>query len=162
MKHYSFAKRLSLPQLRVPRTHTRIYHSDYHPPPPLFSKTEENILAAAISHVPTHGFSSKALALGVKQAGYLPVSIPLFPRGVFDLVYYHLATQRLELKNRLQFPEESKLGVDERVRALILERLGANKSIIHHWQSVRPIFYSISSRIMPLMPSQSRGSVTCR
>jgi ubiquinone biosynthesis protein COQ9 len=90
-----------------------------------------------MGHVPKHGFSSKALALGAEQAGYLPVSVQLFPRGVFDLINYHLVTQRLALRDHVQFPGESKLGVGGKVRSLTLERLRANRPIIHKWQGVR-------------------------
>lgn len=87
-------------------------------------------------HVPTHGFSSKALAEGAKESGYLEVSTQLLPRGVFDLISYHLVTQRLALKDRVQFPEDSKPGLGQKVRTLTLERLRANENIIHQWQGV--------------------------
>jgi ubiquinone biosynthesis protein COQ9 len=94
-------------------------------------------------HVPTHGFSSKALAEGAQESGYLDVSLQLFPRGVFDLISYHLVTQRLALKDRVQFPDDSKLGVGHKVRTLTLERLRANTGIIHQWQGVRQSCYPI-------------------
>ncbi|ERF76435.1 hypothetical protein EPUS_07315 [Endocarpon pusillum Z07020] len=85
-------------------------------------------------HVPTHGFSMRALTEGAKESGYLEVSVQLLPRGVFDLINYHLVTQRLALKDRVQFPKDSKLGAGEKVRTLTLERLRANQDIIHQWQ----------------------------
>lgn len=87
-------------------------------------------------HVPTHGFSMRALTEGAKESGYLEVSVQLVPRGVFDLINYHLVTQRLALKDRVQFPKDSKLGVGEKVRTLMLERLRANQDTIHQWQGV--------------------------
>ncbi|KAI9822300.1 MAG: Ubiquinone biosynthesis protein coq9, mitochondrial [Pycnora praestabilis] len=111
----------------------RAYHSYEHEQPPPFNSTESAILLAALNRVPTHGFSDKALSLGAKDAGYLDVSVNLFPKGVFDLVNYHLVTQRLALKDRVHF-EEGKLGVGGRVRLLTKERLLANKPIIHRWQ----------------------------
>jgi ubiquinone biosynthesis protein COQ9 len=85
--------------------------------------------------VPAHGFTEEALSLGAKDAGYLDVSTNLFPKGTFDLVMYHLVTQRLGLKERIQFPDE-KLGVGRRVRSLVLERLRANADagIVPRWQ----------------------------
>ena len=112
----------------------RTYYSSHHPDPPPFTETQETILSAALQRVPTHGFTSTALALGATDAGYLEVSVQLFPRGVFDLINYHLVSQRLALKDRLQFAPDSKLGLGHRVRALVLERLRANKDVIHHWQ----------------------------
>jgi ubiquinone biosynthesis protein COQ9 len=74
------------------------------------------------------------LTLGAKDAGYLDVSVQLFPRGVFDLVIYHLATQRLALKDNVQFAEDGRLGVGRKVKTLTMSRLRANKDIIHQWQ----------------------------
>ena len=80
--------------------------------------------------------------LGARQAGYLDVSTQLLPRGVFDLVNYHLVTQRLALKDAVQFPEGAdsgsgkQLGIGAKVRTLALARLRANEPIIHRWQEV--------------------------
>jgi ubiquinone biosynthesis protein COQ9 len=115
----------------------RTYYSEHHPDPRPFPDAQERILSAAMCHVPAHGFSLKALAEGARQSGFLEVSVQLLPRAVFDLINYHLVTQRLALKGRVQFPEDSKFGVGQKVRTLTLERLRANKSIIHQWQGVR-------------------------
>jgi ubiquinone biosynthesis protein COQ9 len=106
----------------------------------VFSPTEEAILSASIPHIHEHGFSKTALALGAKDAGYLDVSINLFPKGAFDLINYHLVTQRLALKHRVQFHEPTdgakKMGIGERVRLLATERLMANRPTIHRWPEV--------------------------
>lgn len=115
----------------------RSYHSIYHTEPPPFPDAHERILSAAMRHVPTHGFSPRALTEGAKDSGYLDVSVQLFPRSVFDLINYHLVTQRLGLKDRVQFPEGSKFGVGHKIRTLTLERLRGNKNIIHQWKGVR-------------------------
>lgn len=115
------------------------YHSyDYAQPPP-FPPAETAILSSAYAHVPNHGFTIDALKLGAKDAGYLDVSTNLLPRGVFDLINYHLVTQRLALKDSVQFPEEKdgkKIGVGRKVRSLTLARLRANEPILHRWQEV--------------------------
>jgi hypothetical protein len=113
------------------------YFSEHHPDPAPFPPTQDKILSSALSHVPHLGFSSEALSLGAKDAGYLDVSVQLFPRGVYDLINYHLVTQRLALKNRVQFPEDGRLGVGKKVKILTMQRLQANKDIIHQWQEVR-------------------------
>ncbi|KAF2477857.1 ubiquinone biosynthesis protein COQ9 [Lindgomyces ingoldianus] len=116
------------------------YHSYEYVQPPPFPPAESAILSAAISHVPNYGFTSTALNLGARDAGYLEVSTNLLPRGVFDLINYHLVTQRLALKDTVQFPSEGeqgsakKLGVGAKVRTLTLARLRANQPIIHRWQ----------------------------
>jgi ubiquinone biosynthesis protein COQ9 len=116
------------------------YHSyDYAQPPP-FPPAESAILSSAYAHVPSHGFTIDALKLGARDAGYLDVSTNLLPRGVFELINYHLVTQRLALQNNVQFPDEQeggkKMGVGAKVRTLTLARLRANEPIIHRWQEV--------------------------
>ena len=118
---------------------TCFYHSYEYSQPAPFSASESAILSSAITHVPQYGFTSTALKLGTRDAGYLDVSTNLFPHGVFDLVNYHLVTQRLALKDTVQFPADREgpgktLGVGAKVRTLALTRLRANRLIIHRWQ----------------------------
>ena len=116
------------------------YHSHEYSQPPPFPPAETAILSSALTHVPNYGFTADALRLGARDAGYMDVSTNLLPRGVFDLVNYHLVTQRLALKNTVQFPPEEpgkKLGIGAKVRTLTLARLRANEPIIHRWQEVR-------------------------
>lgn len=123
----SLATRLRLP-------YSRPYFSQYHPGSPPFPPAQDTILSAALRRVPEHGFTQQALTLGAKDVGYLDVSVQLFPRGVFDLILYHLITQRLALKSNVQFPEDVKLGIGRKVKTLAMTRLRANKDIIHQWQ----------------------------
>ena len=113
----------------------RLYHSYEHDEPAPFNKAERFILSAALTHVPSHGFTPIALSMGAQDAGYLGASVNLFPKGVFDLANYHLVTQRLALKHNVQFPEQ-KLGVGAKVRILALQRLRANEAVIKRWQEV--------------------------
>lgn len=122
----------------------RRYHSYQHPPPTSpFTPAESAILSAALRHVPLHGFSVTALSLGARDVGYLDVSVNLIPRGVFDLVKYHLVTERLRLKISVDFRRleqgdgAEKPSVPAKIRALCVERLKANSPIIHRWQEVR-------------------------
>lgn len=111
------------------------YHSYEHVEPPPYHETESKILSSALTHVPAHGFSQQALTLGAKDVGYLDISTNLFRKGAYDLVLYYLVTQRLALKDRVQFPEDPKLGVGRKVRSLILARLRANveADVVHQW-----------------------------
>ena len=52
------------------------------------------------------------------------------------MINFHLVIQRLALKDRVQFSADAKLGVGQKVRVLTLERLLANKDVIHQWQAV--------------------------
>ena len=124
-------RRLTKPVLQ---SACRPYSAYHHPTAPPFPKAQESILSAAVKHVPEHGFTDKALSLGAKDAGYLDISIQLFPRRSFDLINYHLVTQRLALKDRVQFPEDVKLGVGRKIRTLAMTRLRGNKEIIGQWQ----------------------------
>ena len=135
-------------QARRFRAPNRPYHSQEHEDPPPFSRAEDAILSAGLSHVPTHGFTSTALTLGARDAGYPDVSTNLFPKGPFDLVRYHLVTQRRALKERIQFPHDG-LGAGAKVRLLALERLRANQGIIHRWQQVSATAFACSSLSIP-------------
>ncbi|KAK4545057.1 hypothetical protein LTR36_003608 [Oleoguttula mirabilis] len=118
--------------LQAPRA---LYHSYEHAQPPPYREAESAILSSAFTYVPTHGFTQEALTLGAKDAGYLDISTNLFPKGAFELVKYHLTTQRLGLKDRIQFPD-GQMGVGRKVRSLVLERLRANADtgVINRWQ----------------------------
>ena len=123
--------------LQIPRAG---YHSYDRTQPPPYREPERTILSSALAHVPTLGFTKEALSLGAKEAGYLEVSTNLFPKGTFDLVMYHLVTQRLGLKDRIQFPDE-KMGVGRKVRSLVMERLRANADagVVPRWQEALAI-----------------------
>jgi ubiquinone biosynthesis protein COQ9 len=128
-------KSLTSSSIRHPlQTSLRTYYSEHHPEPPPFPEIQETILSSALKRVPEHGFTPKALTLGAQDAGYLEVSVQLFPRGVYDLINYHLVTQRLALKNNVQFDPNTKLGLGRKIKILTMERLKANKDIIHCWQ----------------------------
>lgn len=117
--------------------HSRIaaYHSYEHVDPPPYRDTEDKILSSALRHVPVHGFTTEALTLGAKEQGYLDISRNLFPKSAFELVKYHLVTQRVDLKNRIQFPDSQTMGVGRKVRSLVLARLRANvdAGIVPRW-----------------------------
>ena len=135
------------PFLRLPaylrpiliRQSNRTYHSYEHEPPrPPFTPTESAILSAALTlHVPTHGFTTAALARGARDAGYLDVSTNLFPAGACALVHYHLVTQRLALaKHASSLPPPAppaQTDITANIRTLALHRLHANEPIIHRW-----------------------------
>ena len=138
---------LTTPTSSAPRS----YHSYEIEEPAPYPPDQLAILSAALTHVPTQGFTQTALRSGAQTAGYLPASSNLFPRGEYELVLYHLSTQRLDLKNRIQFPlpwdsntspnpapnpGAQTLSVGQKVRSLVLERLRANvdSGILSRWQ----------------------------
>lgn len=129
----------SLRPLLLSQSRHALYHSYETPLEPPYPEPELRILSAALAHVPAHGFRSDTIARGARDAGYLDISTNLFPKGAFELVRYHLVSQRLALANRVQFREEelrSGAGVGRRVRALVLARLHANAEagVVGRWQ----------------------------
>ncbi|KAI1345968.1 ubiquinone biosynthesis protein COQ9 [Xylaria sp. FL0043] len=118
----------------------RRFHSYDHPAPAgPFNASEQAILAAAYKHVPEHGFTQHALALGARDAGYLDISTNLVPKGPFSLIRYHLVTQREALAPRrdaiFSSEEDAKLTtVPARVERLTWERLLGNREVNHRWQ----------------------------
>ena len=135
----------------------RPYYTQGSRPDAAFPPAETAILSSAISHVPNHGFSRQAMLLGAQDAGYIPASLALFPSGSFDLVKFHLITQRLALKDNVQFPRTSDsganktaspkpIGVAAKIRLLSLTRLRANASVIHRYQEAIALM-SLASNI---------------
>ncbi|KKY15646.1 putative ubiquinone biosynthesis protein mitochondrial precursor [Phaeomoniella chlamydospora] len=124
------SRRLSsklVPSTRFLQSTSRSYYSAAFPDEPPCGPTQSKILSHALSHVPKHGFSQHALLSGARDAGYLDVSVQLFPRGAFDLLNYYRVTRRLALKDRVQFDDErAKLGIGRKVRLLTRERLRLN------------------------------------
>ncbi|KAL8668226.1 MAG: hypothetical protein Q9202_000204 [Teloschistes flavicans] len=128
----AFTQCIARNQSRAPNRSYHSYERDSSPPYPA---AENAILAAAIAHVPEHGFTATALASGARDAGYLDVSANLFPTGPFSLVKYHLVTQRLALgRNPSTHLDAENQNVLDNVRVLTLRRLKASQPIIHRWQ----------------------------
>ncbi|KAK4099922.1 hypothetical protein N658DRAFT_149474 [Parathielavia hyrcaniae] len=127
---------------------TRTYHSHDHPPPPgPFTPAEASLLSAAYAHVPAHGFTPSALALGARDTGLLDISPSILPDGdgSFSLIRWHLHVQKRALL------KEEKLGgggvhggggtmmtVEDKVEALAWARLRGNETagVVGRWQEV--------------------------
>lgn len=120
----------------VSRAQIRTYYSIYHPEPSPFPPIQSQILASALRAVPRLGFTQDAILVGCRENGYREASTQLFPRGAYDLIHYYLVTQRLSLKDRVQFPEDQKLRLTQKVKTLTWARLQANADagVIEHWQ----------------------------
>lgn len=114
----------------------RTYYSIHHPDPSPFPHVQSKILSSALSNVPRLGFSRDALLAGCRDNGYVEASAQLFPRGVYDLIHYYLVTQRLALKDKVQFQDDTKLSLTQRVKTLTWTRLQSNadSGVMDHWQ----------------------------
>ena len=135
------------------------YHSYDHPSAPPYSRTAHAILSASLSHVPVHGFTQESLRRGAKDAGYMAISTNLFPQGAFDLIVFYLMTRRLALKDAVNGEEgyakvwrEDEVGIEARVRSLLLERLRMNDQfgVVEKWTEVRTALRSILQSLMRL------------
>lgn len=107
------------------------YHSYEHAPADTYHTAERAILNAAMKHVPEHGFTLAAIKKGAVDTGHLEISHNLFPSGPFDLIRFHLLTQRMKLQ------EVNLAGTDGtggKIRTLLQARLQANEPYIHQWQ----------------------------
>lgn len=137
--------RHSIPSLsspaRINPSQTRPYFSHETPLPAPYPPLETTILQHAIRHVPKHGFTPTSLRLGAEAAGCLSATANLFPRREFDLVLYHLVSQRLALSSRVPsdfdagYPEWRALSTGARIKKLVLARLDANVEAgsVAHW-----------------------------
>jgi ubiquinone biosynthesis protein COQ9 len=76
----------------------------------------------------------------------MAISTNLFPRGAFDLIVFYLMTRRLALKDAVNGEEgyakawrEQEVGIEARVRCLLLERLRMNDEfgVVEKWPEVR-------------------------
>ncbi|KAL1597226.1 Ubiquinone biosynthesis protein coq9, mitochondrial [Paraconiothyrium brasiliense] len=75
----------------------------------------------------------------------MDVSTNLLPRGVFDLVNYHLVTQRLALKSSVQFPsageQGKKLGTGAKALAIMAQPSYAPASLAELARLADEIWY---------------------
>ncbi|KAG6049522.1 hypothetical protein E4U17_006794 [Claviceps sp. LM77 group G4] len=124
----------------------RTFHSYEHITPSQTSPAAANaILLSAYGHVPRHGFSHQSLNLGARDAGYLDISSSVLPDGVFGLILFHLAHQRLGLASKCEamFKNNRKSTcnavVGTKIADIMWARLLANKDIIHKWQEALAI-----------------------
>ncbi|KAI5211367.1 hypothetical protein AUEXF2481DRAFT_61685 [Aureobasidium subglaciale EXF-2481] len=133
-----------------PLLSNRTYYSYETPLPPPYPPTETAILSSALTHVPSLGWTVDTLRQGARDSGYLDASTNLFPKAEFELVLYHLRTQRLGLKDRIQFPDEAGMGTTAKVRALVMERLRGNveSNVQGRWQEALGLM-SLAGNIPP-------------
>ncbi|KAK4041004.1 hypothetical protein C8A01DRAFT_45730 [Parachaetomium inaequale] len=137
------------PTAAPPSHQARSYHSHDHPPPPgPFTPAEASLLSAAYAHVPAHGFTPEALALGARDAGLLDISPAVLPDGgVFALIRWHLHAQRAALAGKVGDIVAAAEGgaavmtVGEKVEALTWARLRGNVEggVVARWQEALAI-----------------------
>ncbi|KAK9360469.1 ubiquinone biosynthesis protein coq9, mitochondrial [Lipomyces starkeyi] len=112
----------------------RSYHSYDHLPYNRYTPSQEKMLSSALKHVPEYGFVKHSLVQGCRDAGYLDATHAVFQAGVFDLVKFHLYTERNKLAAlKPQIDEEEGKSIGRRIRRYCTERLKANEPIISKW-----------------------------
>lgn len=129
-----------LPRLKL-FSKIRSYHSyDHVSPSGPFTVTQTQILSAAISHIPQHGFTLTSLSLGAKDAGYIDATTNLFPSGALSLVQYHLYSRRIALAaHKCLSHNKNSQDITALTKALTWDRLMGNRDIIHRWPEVRAL-----------------------
>jgi ubiquinone biosynthesis protein COQ9 len=140
--------------VRIPRIlpHNKIllFHSYSHPaqkPPSPYNATQIAILSAALKdQVGPYGFSQTALSHAARSVSFPDISIRvLCPRGPFDLVHYHLVSQRQRVEDVPGIVNEPGLDVSERIRRLCIYRLRGNTAVIGHWQEALALMAASSA-----------------
>ncbi|KAK7204617.1 COQ9-domain-containing protein [Myxozyma melibiosi] len=108
----------------------RLYHAVSHLPPSPYTPAQARILSSALTHVPEHGFVKDALVLGCRDQGYLDSTHAVFHNGVFDLIQYHLYSERTKLAQHKDKIDAETNDLHERVKRYCVERLKANAPVI--------------------------------
>jgi hypothetical protein len=77
-------------------------------------------------------------------------------------VLYHLRTQRLGLKDKIQFPDEAAVGHTRKVKSLVMERLRGNVEVDvqGRWQEVS--FYTLHTLHLLTFDNVTNGTKTNR
>jgi ubiquinone biosynthesis protein COQ9 len=147
--HYEHTQNCSsLAQLSMLRTITRaqplvgllrtmaMYHSEQYIEEPTIKpgSPQFNILDKAIKEfVPIHGFQHKAILESARTFGYADTIQSLFTNGTFDLIKFHLATQRSKLHELAQGEEFQQLtSENDKLKYLLKKRLSGNIPIAQH------------------------------
>jgi ubiquinone biosynthesis protein COQ9 len=143
------------PRPRLQPLPRRAYHSYSHPPPPgPFNPTEQLLLSSAYAHVPAHGFTTEALALGARDAGYLDISTNLLANGVFDLIRWHLVTRREALVSRAgELDAAAGMRTADKVFELTWQRLLGNSEVISRLQEV--CFFTARFPVLDALPGNT-------
>ncbi|KAK9463002.1 ubiquinone biosynthesis protein COQ9 [Lipomyces oligophaga] len=111
----------------------RSYFSYDHPTESPYSTSQSLILSSALKHVPTVGFTKDALVFGSRDQGMLDSTHAVFQNGVFDLIIYHLYTERTKLAALKEAVDSEEKTVEAKVRRYCIERLKGNISLNDHW-----------------------------
>ncbi|KAI9718139.1 MAG: Ubiquinone biosynthesis protein coq9, mitochondrial [Chrysothrix sp. TS-e1954] len=143
--------------LRIHRT----YYTPREQPENPYSATQHALLSAAIAHVPESGFTGRSLLLGARDVGSSPASVGLLVRGAYDLVLYHLVSQRLALSRHASLDrpsqEQSPLDASAKIRRLVLARLAANTPVASRLHEAFGLM-SLASNIPPSLAELGRLS----
>ncbi len=94
--------------------------------PPQQAELRLQVLAAALKHVPQHGWSSEALALGAVDAGLPAVAHGIFSRGPIELVEYFMEESAYEVARVVEARRAELVdgkSEEERMVAVILLRV---------------------------------------
>ncbi len=102
-------------------------------PPPL---NADSIVEAMLPHVPFDGWTAKALAAGVEDAGFDPSAAPLaFPGGMVEVAEHFSALADKRMMAELEKRKVGELAVRERISLAVrvrLEQNAENREALRH------------------------------
>ncbi|KAI9331948.1 COQ9-domain-containing protein [Obelidium mucronatum] len=93
------------------------------------------LLAAALDHVPQHGFTTAALRAAAAARGLSPMAAGVAARGGAELAEHFVAaaTRALPAAVAAAHPDWAALRVPQKIRAAVLLRLDMLKPLVRHW-----------------------------
>ena len=100
---------------------------------------KEQILNAAIQHVPSVGWSVDVIELATADLGLSPLARGLFPRGAGDLVSHHERQCRELMMTQLVALDSSQMRVPARIQAAVKTRLLLNVPYLDMWPDAMAI-----------------------
>lgn len=91
------------------------------------------ILQAALSFVPQHGWTKQSLMLGAEKVELPGISHSLIGRGPIELVEFFNTSANYELEDKLATEQDSQLSTHQFLHSAVTTRLKMLTPYIHHW-----------------------------
>lgn len=94
---------------------------------------KRDILQAALSFVPQHGWTRQSLILGAEKIGQPGISHSLISRGPIELVEFFNTSANDELEDELATQQDLQLSTNQFLCNAVTTRLKMLTPYIHHW-----------------------------
>ncbi|KAJ3288108.1 Ubiquinone biosynthesis protein coq9, mitochondrial [Borealophlyctis nickersoniae] len=100
---------------------------------PVEDSPATRILDAALSQVPTHGWTTAALGEGAVSLGYPSITHGLFPRGGVELVEHFIKKSTRAMRTEMEGLDLASMKVTAKIRAACVARLRMTAPYISRW-----------------------------